>query len=83
VNPDIALRGDCGYDFPSGVVKESYLTSPDRHRTRNGAIGVFGMFAVVRLVPLLAAHHQPGALVTLLVAALVVGATVFFKRNKL
>jgi uncharacterized membrane protein YhaH (DUF805 family) len=25
INPDTALRCDCGYDFPSGQMKESYL----------------------------------------------------------
>lgn len=25
INPDSALRCDCGYDFPSGTVKASYL----------------------------------------------------------
>ena len=27
INPDSALRCDCGYDFPSATMKESYLTS--------------------------------------------------------
>ena len=26
INPESALRCDCGYDFPSGTMKESYLT---------------------------------------------------------
>jgi hypothetical protein len=29
-NPDSALRCDCGYDFPSGIMKESYLQPKER-----------------------------------------------------
>ena len=29
-NPDTAVRCDCGYDFPSKEVKESYLTKTER-----------------------------------------------------
>jgi hypothetical protein len=28
INPNTALRCDCGYDFPSGRVQESYITDP-------------------------------------------------------
>ncbi len=43
VNPDSAIRCDCGYDFPSGSMQSSYLTSKD-HRKRNGAIGGLVVF---------------------------------------
>ena len=29
-NPDNATRCDCGFDFTSGAVKESYLTEKDK-----------------------------------------------------
>ena len=32
INPDTAARCDCGYDFETGVVKESYLFRGVRER---------------------------------------------------
>ena len=40
VNQDIALRCDCGYDFPSGSIKLSYLTAKDRQLVSKAGIGL-------------------------------------------
>ena len=34
LNPPAALRCDCGYDFPSGVVKESYVSQDEKDRLK-------------------------------------------------
>ena len=33
-NPPIAQRCDCGYDFETGEMKESYLTERDKERLK-------------------------------------------------
>jgi hypothetical protein len=38
INPDNAVRCDCGYDFGSGVVKESYLVKEFRRRHPDTAV---------------------------------------------
>ena len=38
INPDSALRCDCGYDFPTGALEHSYLTDKDK-KLAGGAIG--------------------------------------------
>lgn len=40
INPDIAERCDCGYDFPSNTMQASYLTA--RERSRKGGVGAVG-----------------------------------------
>jgi hypothetical protein len=49
VNPDSALRCDCGYDFPSGSMESSYLTARDR-RAKAGAGAVGGVVAFLLLL---------------------------------
>lgn len=39
INPDIAERCDCGYDFPSGTMQASDLTAKDRRSRKGGALG--------------------------------------------
>jgi len=43
-NPDSGLRCDCGYDFPSGVVKESYLPLEERRLVGKSKTGTVGSF---------------------------------------
>lgn len=31
INPSEALRCDCGYDFPSGQIEQSYINSQGHH----------------------------------------------------
>src|ERR1700743_120288 len=45
VNPDTAERCDCGYDFPSGTMRDSYLINKGRRRT-GGAVGALVVFFV-------------------------------------
>ena len=37
INPDIAARCDCGYDFESGTMQESYLVQDFRQRHPDAA----------------------------------------------
>jgi len=43
LNPDTALRCDCGYDFPSGTMQESYL--PEKEKLK-GSIGIGGSLLI-------------------------------------
>ena len=72
-NPPSALRCDCGYDFESGTVKESYIASvrgkakkekaeKDPHRVANrkidAACGIALLLVVITLSPKLYAVSQ-------------------------
>ncbi|MGL4552239.1 MAG: hypothetical protein ACRC33_13750 [Gemmataceae bacterium] len=50
-NPPEALRCDCGWDFVSKTLEESYLGPKDRLRA--GALGVFGFILVMILLRLI------------------------------
>jgi hypothetical protein len=72
VNPDSAVRCDCGYDFPSGSMQASYLTAKDRGRKASGAIGgVIAFFLLVRFVGV-ARSVERGVLPAILAIALLV-----------
>jgi hypothetical protein len=65
VNPDSALRCDCGYDFPSGTMQSSYLTNRDKllKQTSVGIVaGGFLIWGVFRVVSLFARGVLPGLL---------------------
>ncbi len=51
VNPDSAERCDCGYDFESGQVKESYLppAQPPKIKPHKTATGVAGLMSILAL----------------------------------
>jgi hypothetical protein len=70
VNPDAALRCDCGYDFPSRSMQRSYLTVRDR-KLKAGATG--GLLSLLLLYYLLraATSFPPGVLSAILVIAIV------------
>ena len=40
VNPPTAERCDCGYDFRTGTMKESYLTERDKRLSKPEIVGV-------------------------------------------
>jgi len=40
INPESALRCDCGYDFPTGTIKDSYITPSGKTRSRLAYIGI-------------------------------------------
>ena len=67
-NPDSALRCDCGYDFPSGAMKESYLPLRERLATQdkptNILIGFVGdaAFLIIAVYCLQGLHLMPKAL---------------------
>lgn len=48
VNPPTATRCDCGYDFQTHAVRQSYLTERDKRLSRQGA-GVAGIVLTVLL----------------------------------
>jgi len=53
-NPPTAERCDCGYDFPSGKIKASYLPAgPPRRRTKTTFLIYLGMVLVISLLALL------------------------------
>jgi uncharacterized membrane protein len=39
VNPPTAERCDCGYDFKTRTIKESYLTERDKQLSKPGIVG--------------------------------------------
>jgi hypothetical protein len=63
VNPDSALRCDCGYDFPSGLMQGSYLTDRDK-RLKETSMGVlaggFLIWGIFRVVSSFAHGVLPG-----------------------
>jgi hypothetical protein len=51
VNPPTAERCDCGYDFTTGTVEQSYLTERDRQLSKPAITGaVVLVLLAVRLV---------------------------------
>ena len=78
VNPDSALRCDCGFDFPSGMMQESYLTRKDElmKETSIGVVAtVFLMWGVFRVV----GSFTHGVLPGLLSAGLLFLVVVYFR----
>jgi len=65
VNPANAKRCDCGYDFQTHTIRQSYLTERDRRlfRPSAGAAGVvvtilFLLEAILRLTSVAVARHS-------------------------
>jgi hypothetical protein len=52
VNPPEALRCDCGYDFPTGRMEESYLRPRDRNVVGKTALGVAATVLLIFLIRL-------------------------------
>ena len=50
VNPDSALRCDCGYDFPTGNLEHSYLTHKDKKMAGGAIGGIFAVYLLTRLI---------------------------------
>jgi hypothetical protein len=51
VNPPTAERCDCGYDFKTGTLEQSYLTERDHHLSKPAITGAVVLaFLAVRLV---------------------------------
>ena len=50
VNPDSALRCDCGYDFPTGNLEHSYLTYKDKKMTGGVIGGIFALYLLTRMI---------------------------------
>jgi tetrahydromethanopterin S-methyltransferase subunit E len=71
VNPDIAERCDCGYDFPTGSMQSSYLTAKDRRRRTDAIGGVIAFFLVLRFAGV-ARSIQNGVIPAILAIGLLV-----------
>jgi hypothetical protein len=79
VNPDAALRCDCGYDFPSRSLQRSYLTATDRKlKARAGgvALTLLYFYCAIRVAALIrngvfAAIFLIGALAAVLIFVIV------------
>ena len=62
INPPNAQRCDCGYDFDTGQMKESYLTKRDKQVARRyeiTAVGILSAFVVLRLTRTLFLDGRP------------------------
>jgi len=68
VNPNGALRCDCGYDFPSGTIKDSYLPPQERRSATNNATNIWvgyitdALFLPRSIFCLYQLHWMPNAL---------------------
>jgi len=78
INPPNAQRCDCGYDFDTAQIKESYLTERDKQTAmRHGttAVGISLAVVAVRLIRTLFMHGMPatwqavGAVVVILLGS--------------
>jgi hypothetical protein len=49
VNPDIAHRCDCGYDFPTGNMKPSYVTVKNKKIAGGAIVALFAVPLLIRL----------------------------------
>lgn len=50
INPDSAIRCDCGYDFPSGNLEHSYLTHKEKKLAGGAVGGIFLLYLLTRLI---------------------------------
>lgn len=86
-NPDSALRCDCGYDFPSGAMKESYLPLSERlsaqDKPTNIAIDAASDAAILigAIYWLQSLHWMPNVLSAVLVMTLY-GAAIIWRFRK-
>lgn len=72
INPPTAQRCDCGYDFPSGEMKESYLPSRKLKTNIAGAAWIGSLAAIMlRVFGLLKKEGFNVLDPTLIIAALV------------
>src|SRR5215469_218061 len=75
-NPPSAERCDCGYDFKTGTVKESYLTERDKQLSTPVVVGAgFIIIMVVRVaVGLMATAAEKESEWLLLIGLIILGA---------
>ena len=74
INPPTAQRCDCGYDFPSGTMKESYLPNTERKKKVAGTTWIGAIIALaLRLMFATPGKHLWGK-DPFLIIALIVGA---------
>ncbi len=75
INPPTAQRCDCGYDFPSGQIKESYLPNRERKVKASGIVWksslIFSIFRVFILLDKNQFHSLDLILVIALLALLI------------
>lgn len=90
VNPPNATRCDCGYDFHTHTIQQSYLTERDKRMSRQGA-GVAGIILavlfslefVLRLTNVAVAKHPVAlGLLTVVLVALCFGGWLWVLNGK-
>lgn len=79
-NPDSAMRCDCGFDFESHSMKESYLSPKERHVVRNTSISALVVIGVLRAVVLLDKGDWGGACLIFGVYAFLIGAVLVWRK---
>jgi len=78
INPDSALRCDCGYDFPTGNLERSYLTAKDKKLAGGALGGLLLVYLLFRLTLIgTAAKIDPQIKVLLLLAIITFGILAF------
>jgi hypothetical protein len=60
VNPDTAQRCDCGYDFPTGTMQQSYVSRKDRRLKASGAVGAVLILIMLMRLPSLLNEARKG-----------------------
>jgi hypothetical protein len=84
VNPDAALRCDCGYDFPTGDMKPSYLTVKNKKIAGGAIVALFAVPILIRLTLIGTAgtlDPQMKGVALILLAILIVALLVWRSRS--
>src|SRR5258706_7392690 len=79
-NPDTALRCDCGYDFASNAMKESYLPARERRVIGNTSLVIVSVYAIVRATATLYLSGVAPALLSLILPAFVVSVILIWRK---
>jgi hypothetical protein len=81
INPPEALRCDCGYDFPTRSMNESYLTEKQKRENKVGktaGVGAIMMIVITAVRHLLNSGHASSAV---LVLAVVLGGCLYYSLS--
>jgi hypothetical protein len=79
-NPDGALRCDCGYDFASDTMKQSYLPARERRVVGNTAIAIISVYALLRATAGLYSTGVVPAPLSLLLPAVVIAVILIWRK---
>lgn len=84
INPPTAQRCDCGYDFASGKMKESYLTERERKGrvARSTGLGSFVMTLLFVAGYLKNGHSSAGSLMAVVALGFLAGVLYWMKSRR-